>query len=181
LELGTWNLEPEQSEPMRILIDGYNLIRRIPELREADRQDLAEGRDALLEQLSLYRSGRPHKISVIFDGADAIHLGGGSERVGGISVRYSARGRSADQEIIEACRNGQADLLVSGDRELTDAAARNDVTAVSPDLFWDKVQEELYRRFKGEEEEVERGKGKGERGRKLSRNQRRDRGRIEKL
>jgi predicted RNA-binding protein with PIN domain len=168
---------------MRILIDGYNLIRRIPELREADRSDLAEGREALLEQLSLYRRGKQHRITVIFDGADAIHHGGSSEKTVGIAVRYSARGRSADQEIIEACRNSQADLLVSGDRELTDAAARNDITAVSPDLFWDKVQDEIYRQFKGEEEEVERerGRGKGERGRKLSKAQRRDRGRIEKL
>ena len=168
---------------MRILIDGYNLIRRIPELREADRRDLAEGRDALLEQLSLYRSGKQHRITVIFDGADAIHLGGSSEKAGGISVRYSARGRNADQEIIEACRNGQADLLVSADRELTDAAARNDITAVSPDLFWDKVQDEMYRRFKGEIDEEQGGgrRQKGEGGRKLSKQQRKDRSRIEKL
>jgi predicted RNA-binding protein with PIN domain len=166
---------------MRILIDGYNLIRRIPELREADRSDLAEGREGLLEQLSLYRTGKQHRITVIFDGAKSVHLGGGSQKVGGISVRYSARGRSADQDIIEACRNGQADVLVSADRELTDAAIRNDVTSVSPDLFWDKVQEEMYRRFKGEEDEEERQQGKGERGRKLSKAQRRDRSRIEKL
>ncbi len=167
---------------MRILIDGYNLIRRIPELREADRSDLALGRESLLEQLSIYRAEKRHRITVLFDGADAVHLGGGSEKVRGISVRYSARGRSADQEIIEACRNGQADVLVSADRELTDVAMRCGITAVSPDLFWDKIQEEMYRRFKGEEEdEGERRKGKGERGRKLSKAQRRDRSRIEKL
>ncbi|MDF1536675.1 MAG: NYN domain-containing protein [bacterium] len=166
---------------MRILIDGYNLIRRIPELREADRRDLAQGRESLLEQLSQYRAGKQHRITVIFDGADAIHLGGGSEKVGGISVRYSARGRNADQEIMEACRTGQADLLVTADREITDAADRSGVTSISPDLFWDKVSEEMYRRFKGEENEVERGRGKGERGRKLSKAQRRDRGRIENL
>jgi predicted RNA-binding protein with PIN domain len=168
---------------LRILIDGYNLIRRIPELREADRSDLAEGREGLLEQLSLYRTGKQHRITVIFDGAKSVHLGGGSQKVGGISVRYSARGRSADQDIIEACRNGQADVLVSADRELTDAAIRNDITSVSPDLFWDKVQEEMYRRFKGEidEEQGEGRRQKGGAGRKLSKTQRRDRSRIEKL
>jgi len=39
----------------------------------------------------------------------------------------------------------------------------------------------MYRRFKGEEEPEEEKRGKGEKGRKLSRDQRRDRGRIEKL
>ena len=167
---------------MRIVIDGYNLIRRIPELRALDRDDLESGRVGLASELSTYRAGKGHQIMVVFDGADSVHLGGGSEKVAGITLRYSARGQTADQVIQKMCREGAADLIVSGDREITDVAKRAGVTAVSPDLFWDKVQEEMYRRFKGEEEEEgERRRGKGERERKLSKEQRRDRGRIEKL
>ena len=125
---------------------------------------------------------------MIFDGAESVHLGGGSEKAAGISVRYSPRGRSADSVIREMCREGQADVVVTGDREIMDAAKRSNVTAVSPDLFWDKVQEEAYRRLKGEEEpepfDSAQGRGrktKGGAGRKLSKEQRRDRGRIEKL
>ena len=167
---------------MRIVIDGYNLIRRIPELRALDRDDLEAGRVGLASELSTYRAGKGHPITVVFDGADSIHLGGGSEKVAGITIRYSARGQSADQVIQKMCREGQADLIVTGDREIIDVAMKAGVTVVSPDLFWDKVQEEMYRRFKGEEdEEGERGKGKGERGRKLSKEQRKDRGRVDKL
>jgi predicted RNA-binding protein with PIN domain len=175
LDLGFW------IGIVRIVIDGYNLIRRIPELRALDRGDLEEGRNALVHELSAYRSGKGHKITVIFDGAEAVHLGGGSERVGGIAVRYSPRGRSADAVIKDICREGKADVVVSGDREITDEARRFNVTAAGPELFWERVQEEMYRRYKGEEEEVESGRWKVKRVRKLSKEQRRDRGRMEKL
>lgn len=166
---------------MRIVIDGYNLIRRVPELRALDREDLESVRDGLVQELSTYRAGKGHKITVVFDGVEAVHLGGGSEKVAGISVRYSPRGRSADSVIKEMCREGKADLVVTADREIMDAAKRAGVTPVSPDLFWEKVWAEMYRKMKGEEEEGERLKDKGERGRKLSKEQRKDRGRLDKL
>ena len=166
---------------MRIVIDGYNLIRRIPELRALDRDDLEAGRDGLANELSTYRAGKGHRIIVVFDGAESIHLGGGSEKVAGITIRYSARGQSADQVIQKMCRESLTDMIVSGDREIIDVARKAGVTAVSPDLFWDKVQEEMYRRFKGEEEQGEGRRAKGEGGRKLSKEQRKDRGRIGKL
>ena len=166
---------------MRIIIDGYNLIRRIPELRTLEREGLEEGRGGLVRELSTYRAGKGHKITVVFDGAEAIHLGGGSEKMAGIAIRYSARGQSADTVIREMCRAGQADVVVTADREIMDAARRAGVTPVGPDLFWDRVQEEMFRRYKGEEPEMESGRWKVEKGRKLSKDQRRDRGRIEKL
>lgn len=166
---------------MRIVIDGYNLIRRIPELKEIDRTDLQEGRTVLLEMLATYRSGKGHRIMVVFDGADAVHLGGSREKIRGITVRFSPRGISADSVILDAIRKKEADVLVSADRVLTEAASRDGVTAVSPELFWDRVQEEIYRRMKGEEEE-DQGKGRrSEGGRKLSKEQRNDRRRREKL
>jgi hypothetical protein len=105
--------------PMRILIDGYNLIRRVPDLKRLERTDMEKARDALVRELSVYRMGKKHRICVVFDGAEAIHLGSGAEKVRGISVRFSPRGSSADQVILEAMRNNEVDVLVSADRELT--------------------------------------------------------------
>jgi len=169
--------------PMRIIIDGYNLIRRIPELRALDSQDLESGRDSLVQELSSYRSGKGHRVTVVFDGAESVHLGGGSGKVRGITVRYSPQGRSADSVIMEMCREGQADVVVTADREIVDAAKRASVTPVSPELFWDKVSEEMYRRMKGEEgEEEDAGRStQHAAGRKLSKGLRRERSRIEKL
>jgi predicted RNA-binding protein with PIN domain len=167
---------------VRIVIDGYNLIRRVPELRALDMEDLESGRDSLVQELSAYRARKRHKITVVFDGAEALHLGGCSEKMAGITVRFSARGQSADQVIQNMCREGGADLIVTGDREITDVARRAGVTPVGPDLFWDRVQEEAYRRMKGEDEEEGAGRGaQGAGGRKLSKEKRRDRSRIDKL
>jgi predicted RNA-binding protein with PIN domain len=166
---------------MRILIDGYNIIRRIPELKEAERIDLEEGRKTLLEELRLYRLGKGHRITVVFDGAEAGRLGGNLEMERGITVRFSPRGSDADRLILEAVRRKEADILVSADRELSDAAVRYDITAVRPELFWDKVQEEIYRRLKGEELEEQYGGLRVEGGKKLTKAKRKDRGRIDKL
>jgi len=166
---------------MRIVIDGYNLIRRIPELKALDRDDLEAGRERLILDLSAYRLGKGHTITVIFDGIGSTHLGGHGEKIRGVQVRFSPRGRSADSVIREMCREGRAEVVVSADREITGPAERSGATPVSPELFWDKVQDEMYRRFKGEEEPEEGKRGKGEKGRKLSKEQRRDRGRISKL
>ena len=166
---------------MRIIIDGYNLIRRTPDLKMVERSDMEEARDVLVRDLSVYRAGKRHRISVVFDGAEGIHLRESAQKVGGITVRYSPRGLSADLVILEAMRNREADILVSADRELTDAARRGEVTPVSPERFWEKVQDEMYRQLKGDEEEDLEHKGPGAGGRKLSRSQRRDRARIDKL
>ncbi len=167
--------------PMRIIIDGYNLIRRIPDLKMVERTDMKEAREVLVRELSVYRTGKRHRISVVFDGAEAVRLGGNAQKIGGITVRFSPRGLTADQVILEAIRKNEADILVSADRELTDAARRGEVTPVSPERFWEKVQDEMYRRLKGDEDEEPGRRGQSAEGRKLSKSQRRDRGRIEKL
>ena len=166
---------------MRILIDGYNLIRKIPELQRLDRIDMEEARENLIQELSAYRRGKRHRIEVIFDGAEAPRLGGSGSRQAGITVRFSCRGSSADQLILEALKNGEADVLVSADRELTDAAGRSEVTAISPGQFWNKVLEEIYRSYKGEEDQEEGIPGKGQGGRKLTKSGRRDQARMDKL
>ncbi len=135
---------------MRILVDGYNLIRRIPELALVEREDLERGRDALVDTLSQYRSGKGHKITIVFDGADSYSQGGGAEKVRGVSVIYSRHGRSADDVIISMCRKGNADLLVTADSDLRRKAEISDVPSAHPDFFWDRVQSEIYRRLKGD-------------------------------
>lgn len=165
---------------MRIIVDGYNLIRRIPELKETDRTNLQEGRDALLDHLSAYRTEKHHRLIVVFDGADSVHLGGSREKTRGITVRFSPRGVSADSIILDVMKKKEADVLVSADRMLTDAASRNGVTPVSPEFFWGRVQVEMYRRMKGEEEE--QGGGRRAKGaKKLPKAQRKDRDRRGKL
>lgn len=166
---------------MRILIDGYNLIRRIPELSMVERQDLEEGRRHLIEELSGYRAGKGHRITVVFDGAGAVHLGGSSEKIKGISVIYSPQGRTADQVIVSRCRDGQADLLVTADRGIIDQVGSSDVTTVGPDRFWARVEMEKYSRLKGVDHDNGELRPGGGKGRKLSKKDRRNRRRLDRL
>ena len=133
------------------------------------------------EEYPEYKAGRTaapdlfkSQLPLIEEVAEALHL-----------TQFRVPGFEADDVIAtiatESAAAGWQVLVVTGDREIMEAARRSDVTPVFPDLFWDKVQEEAYRQMKGEEEEVEGGRWKVESGKKLSKEKRRDRGRIDKL
>jgi len=85
----------------RIIVDGYNAIRRIPRLIEAESEGLEQGRVALLMALEEYGSKTGFDITVVFDagGRPADDALGGMEKFAGVDVIYSERGRSADMEI----------------------------------------------------------------------------------
>lgn len=134
---------------MRILVDGYNLIRHIPELALADREDLEVGRDELVDSLSRYRSGKGHKITVVFDGADSYFSGGDTEKRKGITIIFSRHGRSADDVIMKMCLDNKADVVVTADGDLRRKTESSGVVSAHPDLFWDRVQGEIYRQLKG--------------------------------
>jgi len=69
---------------MWIIVDGYNLIRRLPELREYERESLEAGRAALLQMLAAYRRARGHhRFTVVFDGGARPPGLGATERVAG--------------------------------------------------------------------------------------------------
>jgi predicted RNA-binding protein with PIN domain len=88
-----------------ILIDGYNVIRRSPQLAQAEKRSLQHGRDALITLLAARYSGRAAVIVVVFDGAEEremrnAHLG--------ISIVYSAAGVTADECILRLACEAEA-------------------------------------------------------------------------
>src|SRR3972149_1591902 len=90
---------------MWVVIDGYNLIRRSPQLHPLDRRDLQEGREALLATLGAYRRLKGHRITVVFDGWEQ---GGISEQVrltAGLQVVFSRRGERAGQALARSVEN----------------------------------------------------------------------------
>jgi predicted RNA-binding protein with PIN domain len=140
---------------MRILIDGYNLIRAVPELAWLDRDDLAEGRAGLLSHLASYRAARGHDMTVVFDGTGT---GGPSQKARGIPVLFSPAGRTADDLLAARCLAGKADVLVTSDAQLSRRVGRT-VQVVRSDEFWERLSETAMAALKGEEPE-----GEGERG-----------------
>ena len=109
---------------LHIIIDGYNLIKNSPTLSALDRQDLQLGREALIDLLADYRKVKPHKITVVFDGAGSIDGTSSRDRIKGIQVIFSRHGQSADSVIKNmAAKEREKALVVSSDRDVVHAAS----------------------------------------------------------
>jgi predicted RNA-binding protein with PIN domain len=82
------------------LIDGYNVIRRLPRLRAAEQRSLADGRAALLDWLVPRFRATTHWLVVVFDGdglaetTRPLRCGAGSQQV------FTRRGETADAVIV---------------------------------------------------------------------------------
>ncbi len=116
---------------MHIIIDGYNLIRQSKSLSRLDLQEMALGREALIGQLAAYRRLKPHRITVVFDGARAPELSPPRDRVKGISIVFSRGGDSADSVIARMARQEREQaMVVSSDQAVARAAAACGAAAI---------------------------------------------------
>jgi predicted RNA-binding protein with PIN domain len=129
---------------VHLIIDGYNLIRQSARWAPLDRRDLQSGREALIDALSAYRKLRPHRITVVFDAAAAPGFEPRRDRRGGVEIRFSAHGQSADALIrrMAAAAGAQA-LVVSSDRAVVDAAAAWGATVIDSPTFENRLEQAL--------------------------------------
>ncbi len=118
---------------MQYLIDGHNLIGKMPTLRLDDPHDEAK----LLEYLRSYRAKTGHHLTVIFDAGQG-YQGGRSKSGGGITVTFARSGQTADQLIMQRLRkvkNPQATMVVTSDREIQRVAKNTRVRVVDAYIF----------------------------------------------
>ncbi|MBI2080514.1 MAG: NYN domain-containing protein [candidate division NC10 bacterium] len=166
---------------MRILMDGYNVIRRLPELAAVERAEgLAAGREALCAHLRAYRRARGHPVTVVFDGARG---GEQSRGAGGLTIYFSRVGETADAVIARLLQgSGGGVVVVSSDAEVAALAQRAGAAAVSAEEFGTRLTAAALAALKGEEEQPPAvpAKGKGP-SRRLSKAERARRARLAKL
>jgi len=121
---------------MNIIIDGYNLIRQSDYFRRLERQSLEAGRIALINQLSLYKRKKGHKITVVFDGWGSGSAREERDRQGGIDIIYSRLGEKADDVIKRIAGNSSEEIMVvSSDREIVSFVTRRSKTALPSPEF----------------------------------------------
>jgi hypothetical protein len=149
---------------MWIIVDGYNVIRQWPELAMLDRAELQAGREGLLRELQGYRRTKGHRVTVVFDGREEGGFSEGTAQAGGISVRYSRRGETADAVIARLVAVGGADaVVVSSDHEVTATARRHGAAWLSAAEFVSRLTTTRAAAVKGGEEDdtppVKSGKG----------------------
>jgi len=106
---------------MHFLIDGHNLIGKMPDLSLADPQDEVE----LILRLKGWVAAAPNRrVTIFFDGGG---LGGYSHRMSSKDIRvvFAAQGQEADDLLMEAVdklRNPRSYTVVTSDRRIIDAA-----------------------------------------------------------
>src|SRR6266849_291509 len=110
---------------MRWLIDGYNLIRRDPDLRAREAESLEAGRRALLHLIARADRAPKDEFTVVFDGA---RIAGGAPT-------------AADDELMRLARqlrNGA--VVVSSDRKVQDAARRAGSAVLTAEQFLEALE-----------------------------------------
>jgi predicted RNA-binding protein with PIN domain len=119
---------------MRWLVDGYNVVRRDPDLRAREAESLEAGRRALLHLLARARRAPQDEFTVVFDGARL--SGGAPTGTGRIRVVFSRPPATADDELMRLARllrNGA--VVVSSDRKVQDAARRAGSAVLTAEQF----------------------------------------------
>jgi predicted RNA-binding protein with PIN domain len=171
---------------IHIIIDGYNLIRQSYSLYTLDRQDIQLGRKSLLDTLSAYKRIKRHKITVVFDGANAPYFSQRKDQIKGVKIKFSRRGESADTVIKRmVAREKEKALVVSSDLDVVNFAASKGAATISSSSFEEKITMSAHMDNKWNENEDGEGwtpttKKKGP-SRRLSKKKRRNRVKIRKL
>jgi predicted RNA-binding protein with PIN domain len=123
---------------MRWLIDGYNVIRRDPDLRASERGSLEAGRAALLAVLARVAVRVSDNFTVVFDGAQR---SGGSPSPGRVQVIFSRPPETADdvlRRLAGTLREGA--VVVTSDRAVQDSSRRAMAVAVDAEAFLGAVR-----------------------------------------
>lgn len=124
------------ADPRLIIIDGYNVIHRAPELKPGPERSLRDSREKLLNLLSWTMGGAEAKFLVVFDGADG---GGRDTHSGRVEVRFSRAPEKAD-DLIRRLVEDQIDrverlTVVTSDLEVARHARAMGADISISDLF----------------------------------------------
>lgn len=118
---------------MPILIDGHNLIGRLPSLSLEDPDDEMK----LVGMLMSYQARTGKAITVVFDPGGAHSLAQTHTR-GRVKIIFTHHGGSADRLIerrVQQSRNASEWLVVTSDRELADSVERQGARVRTAESF----------------------------------------------
>jgi predicted RNA-binding protein with PIN domain len=135
---------------IRIIIDGYNLIKQSSSLRSHDLQDPARERVKLIEKLACYRTIKGNSIVVVFDGWREGNPVEQHTKERGIDIIYSRRGEKADEVIKRLVTHSREPLLVvTSDHEITHFCQSRRCEVITAHLFEEKIELCWLNRMKG--------------------------------
>ncbi len=167
---------------IRIIVDGYNFIGSEKGLRG----DIEGRREELIGRLAHYRAVKGYAVTVVFDGWQSGWSSEHGENRQGIEVVFSRHGEKADEVIVRMAEElGSASLVVSSDREVARFVRAAGGTAVSSGEFGARLAQvgvgDPEGAMKSEEETPAPRTEKKGNPRRLSKQERKKRLRLDKL
>lgn len=132
-------------QPLTILVDGYNVIHKLPGLRPEDGVPGHVARERLIERLRARYGGRPDTVVVVFDGDGVTETAHSIRGVRGRAV-YSRRGQSADDVIRRLCAEyaGLNVCVCTDDIEVRETTAESATAASTAHLGQRLSQPDRY-------------------------------------
>lgn len=121
-----------------LLVDGYNVINRVPELRVSLEKGLEQARLRLALQVATWNRTHPaYEPVIVFDGRDR-NAGGSRQNLAGIQCVFSQVTHGGDEEIIRLVRENRArgaDVVVVSDDNNVGNNSRVHGATVRPSAF----------------------------------------------
>lgn len=128
---------------LRILVDGYSLLHKWPELAPGKARHSAVAREELVRRLTDYHDATGTAITVVFDGAGERGLPSEMASTRAMEVLFSRSGQTADDIIERAAarlaHHGEV-LVVTDDYAERDTVIAFGAMAVSCDVFQSMVR-----------------------------------------
>ena len=123
-----------------IIIDGNNLIHRIPLLKHLVNRDFPQARERLKEMLAIYLKKRPEfDITLIFDNTQ---MPGSKETYKGINILFPGVNHPDADSLIKdiVARKDRFYIVVSSDRSVYDYAQSKGAVPIRSDEFAKKLK-----------------------------------------
>jgi len=125
---------------MHLIIDGYNVIKRNPELFSKENESLEAAREGLIKLMRVYKGIKPnYDIIIVFDGARG---DGGQPIVDRSMIKVVFANGSADDYIKEMVNDSKtpADyIVVSDDNDIINCARSNRAGFLSTTQLFEKI------------------------------------------
>jgi predicted RNA-binding protein with PIN domain len=127
-----------------ILLDGYNVIRRIPQLQRQDKRSLDAGREMLARLCVDWKSRKPEisQLIIVFDGDSSVDALPGYQRGPGVKIVFTETGEKADSRILAIVRQSVPAAectVVSDDGEVARGSKFLGAKAMSVSKFHDML------------------------------------------
>lgn len=125
-----------------VIVDGYNVIRRTPELNKHFSKSPEAGRQALVRYCAQRKTGRKDVslFYVVFDGNSSV-VGVGNQSMPWVRVIYSETGETADSRILALIKDKSGDaeyVVVSDDNEVSRNSSNLGAEVMSVSEFCNK-------------------------------------------